>query len=147
MSTASGRSISATISRILRAAAAESPCSALAISWHIYGVGEACTRPKCRFGAQGHAVEGFLIEEMAPKGHEIVIGSVRDASFGPLVMFGLGGIFVEVLKDVAFRICPACAALRIEARARAGDPLAAPRDWSPGFLRERLMAADWHVRR
>jgi acetate---CoA ligase (ADP-forming) subunit beta len=59
-----------------------------------------------RLDAQGHAVEGFLIEEMAPKGHEIVIGSVRDASFGPLVMFGLGGVFVEVLRDVAFRICP-----------------------------------------
>jgi len=51
-------------------------------------------------------VEGFLIEEMAPAGQEIVVGGVRDAQFGPMVMVGLGGIFVEVLADVSFRICP-----------------------------------------
>lgn len=51
-------------------------------------------------------IDGFLIEEMAPIGQEMVIGGVRDAQFGPLVMVGLGGIFVEVLADVAFRICP-----------------------------------------
>ncbi|MGH8618309.1 MAG: acetate--CoA ligase family protein [Burkholderiales bacterium] len=51
-------------------------------------------------------IEGFLVEEMAPRGVEVVIGGVRDADFGPMVMVGLGGIFVEVLKDVAFRICP-----------------------------------------
>ena len=42
-------------------------------------------------------VEGWLIEEMAPPGQEIVIGGLRDPQFGPLVMVGLGGIFVEVL--------------------------------------------------
>lgn len=51
-------------------------------------------------------VEGWLVEEMAPAGQEIVIGAVRDPQFGPLIMVGLGGIFVEVLADVAFRICP-----------------------------------------
>jgi acyl-CoA synthetase (NDP forming) len=51
-------------------------------------------------------VDGFLIEEMAPQGQEIVVGGVRDPQFGPLVMVGLGGVFVEVLADVAFRICP-----------------------------------------
>jgi acyl-CoA synthetase (NDP forming) len=51
-------------------------------------------------------VDGFLIEEMAPAGQEVVVGAVRDPQFGPLVMVGLGGIFVEVLADVAFRICP-----------------------------------------
>jgi len=51
-------------------------------------------------------VDGFLLEEMAPRGQEMVIGGVRDPYFGPLVMVGLGGIFVEVLADVAFRICP-----------------------------------------
>ena len=51
-------------------------------------------------------LDGFLIEEMAPAGQELVVGGLRDPQFGPLVMVGLGGIFVEVLKDVAFRICP-----------------------------------------
>ena len=51
-------------------------------------------------------LDGFLLEEMAPAGQEIVIGGVRDPQFGPMVMVGLGGIFVEVLADVAFRICP-----------------------------------------
>jgi len=51
-------------------------------------------------------IDGFLIEEMAPGGQEVVIGGLRDPYFGPLVMLGLGGIFVEVLADVTFRICP-----------------------------------------
>lgn len=51
-------------------------------------------------------VDGWLIEEMAPAGQEMVIGGMRDPDFGPLVMVGLGGIFVEVLADVSFRICP-----------------------------------------
>ena len=51
-------------------------------------------------------IDGFLLEEMAPGGQEVVVGAVRDPQFGPLVMVGLGGIFVELLADVAFRICP-----------------------------------------
>jgi len=51
-------------------------------------------------------VDGWLIDEMAPPGQEIVVGGLRDPDFGPLIMVGLGGIFVEVLADVAFRICP-----------------------------------------
>jgi acyl-CoA synthetase (NDP forming) len=51
-------------------------------------------------------IDGFLVEEMAPAGQEMVIGGLRDPQFGPLVMVGLGGIFVEVLADVSFRICP-----------------------------------------
>jgi acyl-CoA synthetase (NDP forming) len=51
-------------------------------------------------------IDGWLVEEMAPAGQEIVIGGYRDPKFGPVVMVGLGGIFVEILKDVAFRICP-----------------------------------------
>lgn len=55
---------------------------------------------------KGARIDGYLIEEMAPSGQEIVIGGLRDPQFGPLVMVGLGGIFVEVLRDVSFRICP-----------------------------------------
>ena len=51
-------------------------------------------------------VDGFLLEEMAPAGLEVVIGGLRDPQFGPMIMVGLGGIFVEVLADVSFRICP-----------------------------------------
>ncbi|MBF6570144.1 MAG: acetate--CoA ligase family protein [Candidatus Binataceae bacterium] len=51
-------------------------------------------------------IDGYLLEETAPSGQEVVIGGVIDASFGPLVMFGLGGIFVEILQDVSYRICP-----------------------------------------
>jgi acyl-CoA synthetase (NDP forming) len=51
-------------------------------------------------------VQGWLIEEMAPAGQEMVVGGLRDPQFGPLIMVGLGGIFVEVLADVTFRICP-----------------------------------------
>jgi len=53
-----------------------------------------------------HAVEGFLVEEMATPGHELVIGGTRDEKFGPVIMLGLGGIFVEVFQDVVFRLCP-----------------------------------------
>lgn len=51
-------------------------------------------------------VDGFLIEEMCAPGREIAIGAVRDRQFGMMIMVGLGGIFVEVLKDVSFRLCP-----------------------------------------
>lgn len=60
------------------------------------------TAPKIK----GARIDGFLVEEMAPAGHELVIGGLRDPQFGPLVMVGLGGIFVEILKDVSFRLCP-----------------------------------------
>jgi acyl-CoA synthetase (NDP forming) len=51
-------------------------------------------------------VDGYLIEQMCAPGREIVIGAVRDRQFGPMLMVGLGGIFVEILRDVVFRLCP-----------------------------------------
>jgi acyl-CoA synthetase (NDP forming)/RimJ/RimL family protein N-acetyltransferase len=51
-------------------------------------------------------IEGITIQRMAAPGIEAIIGVTRDPSFGPLIMFGLGGVFVEVLRDVSFRILP-----------------------------------------
>jgi acetate---CoA ligase (ADP-forming) subunit beta len=51
-------------------------------------------------------LEGVLVEEMAPAGVELVIGGVVDSRFGPVIMLGLGGVFVEIFGDTAFRVCP-----------------------------------------
>ena len=51
-------------------------------------------------------VVGILVQEFAPQGLEVIIGLIRDPQFGPTVMFGLGGVFVEIFKDVSFRIAP-----------------------------------------
>lgn len=54
----------------------------------------------------GASIEGVLVQQMAPSGHEIIVGLKKDAQFGHALMFGLGGIFVEVYKDVSFRVTP-----------------------------------------
>ena len=56
--------------------------------------------------APGAIIEGIYVEEMVGKGLELIIGMNRDPQFGPMLMFGLGGIFVEVLKDVTFHLAP-----------------------------------------
>ncbi|MGA2222916.1 MAG: acetate--CoA ligase family protein [Syntrophobacteraceae bacterium] len=51
-------------------------------------------------------IDGVLVQKMAPKGEEVIIGASKSPGFGHLLMFGLGGIFVEVFKDVVFRLAP-----------------------------------------
>ena len=76
-------------------------------------VGEAALRAaydqimtRCRAYAPDADIRGVLVTPMARKGVEVIIGVVRDPIFGPVLMFGLGGIFVEILEDVAFRAIP-----------------------------------------
>jgi len=51
-------------------------------------------------------IVGVLVQEMVPQSTEVIVGAVKDPQFGQTLMFGLGGVFVEILKDVAFRIAP-----------------------------------------
>ncbi|MFP4138350.1 MAG: acetate--CoA ligase family protein [Halomonas sp.] len=76
-------------------------------------VGEAAMREareailaSCRDYDADAEIEGVLVTPMAKKGVEVILGVIRDPIFGPVLMFGLGGIFVEILEDVAFRSIP-----------------------------------------
>jgi acyl-CoA synthetase (NDP forming) len=71
------------------------------------GVREACARIRAKVGAHqpDARIEGFTVEQQV-KGTEIIVGMSRDPDFGPILMVGMGGIFVEVYKDVAFRLVP-----------------------------------------
>jgi acetate---CoA ligase (ADP-forming) len=54
----------------------------------------------------GHRIEAYLVQEMARGGHEVILGITTDPRFGPLLMFGLGGRYVEVFRDVRFGVTP-----------------------------------------
>ena len=86
-------------------------------------------------------IHGVAVQEMAPWGTEVILGSVNDATFGPTMMFGLGGIFVEVLKDVTFRVAPVspAQALRMLGEIRGGPILNGVRGEAP---RDKAVLAD-----
>lgn len=77
--------------------------------------------------------KGFLVERMAPRGVEIVLGVHRDPAFGPILMFGLGGVAVELFRDVAFATCPVSeeGALALIRRTRARQLLSGFRGQPP----------------
>jgi acetate---CoA ligase (ADP-forming) len=79
-------------------------------------------------------IEGALVAEMVRPGHELIVGMRRDPQFGPLVMVGLGGIYVELLKDVAFRVAPfdRNEARRMIAETHSGKLLSGLRGQPPG---------------
>jgi acyl-CoA synthetase (NDP forming) len=62
---------------------------------------ESCTKH-----VPGARITGIAVQHMAPQGTEVIVGMTTDPQFGPVMMFGLGGIMVEVLKDVSFRLVP-----------------------------------------
>ncbi|MCS4540864.1 MAG: acetate--CoA ligase family protein, partial [Euryarchaeota archaeon] len=51
-------------------------------------------------------IEGILVQEFAPKGEEIIVGITQDPQFGPVIVLGMGGIFVEIMRDVSMRVAP-----------------------------------------
>lgn len=69
-------------------------------------VAAAITRMQAIPAIAAARVDGWLIEEMIPSGLEIAIGGFFDAQFGPILMLGLGGVYIELLRDITFKICP-----------------------------------------
>jgi len=78
-------------------------------------------------------IEGVIVRRMMPAGHEIILGAKRDAVFGPTLMFGLGGLFVETFKDVTFALAPIgpAAAMRMVKGVKAHSLLEGARGTAP----------------
>ncbi len=99
------------------------------------------------------AIEGFLVQPMAVPGKELLLGAVRDPQFGPLVMVGFGGVYVEVLRDTATRLAPITPAeadrmldeLQMAAllRGTRGEPPVDRAALTGAIARFARLAADW----
>jgi len=76
----------------------------------------------CREQYPEARIDGVTVQDMAPPGLEVIVGMATDPQFGPVVMFGLGGVWVEVLEDVSFKVAPLT---RDDARAAVGEIRAA----------------------
>jgi len=64
------------------------------------------TYPEILLNAGQAKIDGILVQKMAKPGIELIIGGRKDEQFGPVILFGLGGIFVEIFKDFSLRLCP-----------------------------------------
>ncbi|WP_101788862.1 acetate--CoA ligase family protein [Nonomuraea indica] len=69
-------------------------------------VAEAASRMRAALAGRGVTAAGFLVEEQAAAGVELIVGVVRDPAFGPVLLAGLGGVWAEALRDTAVRLCP-----------------------------------------
>lgn len=69
-------------------------------------LGDAAAGMRARLEPAGFLVAGFLVEEQAGAGVELIVGLVRDPAFGPVLLTGLGGVWTEALRDTALRLCP-----------------------------------------
>ncbi|GAA4145382.1 acetate--CoA ligase family protein [Actinomadura keratinilytica] len=67
---------------------------------------DAAAEMRAALAARGVPPDGFLVEEQAAPGVEVIVGAVRDPAFGPVLLVGLGGVWTEVLGDTALRLCP-----------------------------------------
>jgi acetyltransferase len=67
---------------------------------------QATERMAAELEAAGHRLQGYLVQELGRGGHEVIFGVSSDPRFGPVLMFGLGGKYVEVLRDVRFAVTP-----------------------------------------
>jgi acetyl-CoA synthetase (ADP-forming) len=54
----------------------------------------------------GAVIDGYLVQAMAPEGVEVIVGARRDATFGPIVLLGMGGVYVEIFRSVSIRVWP-----------------------------------------
>lgn len=84
----------------------KSDAGGVRLGLHAHELAEAAEDMRRRLAELGHTTTGYLVEEMVPKGVEVVLGAVRAEGVGWAVMVGLGGVFVELLEDVSFGLAP-----------------------------------------